>query len=145
MTNFLAGCGFITICTVVIIVIAVVVGTQCGGSDDGAQPGTPSPTPTPPPLINASDLYYEYQRNETRANAYKGRWLTVELSQIHRIDDGGKVLMNMDASGWQQIQLDFKNDSDVIPLNPGERVVAVCKLSGLTWDTLLVFKDCRFP
>ena len=144
--DFLAGCGFVTIALIIIIVVAVVIGTQCGSSEDNQLPTATAVPPTPPPLVNAWDVYREYQLNETRANStFKGKWLTVELGQIDRIDDGGRVLMNMDAGGWNQTQLDFKDDSAVLPLNPGQPITAVCKLSGLTWDSLLIFKDCRFP
>lgn len=163
MKDFLAGCGFLSISLVIIVVVAVVIGTQCGGDDESQLhratpvPGTEAtsladptatrrPTPTPFPLVNASDVYYEYQANETRANSlYKGRWLRVQLTRIDWIDDGGKVLMSMDSYGWNQIQMDFERDRDVILLNPGESITAICKVSGFEWDSLLVFKDCRFP
>ena len=89
-------------------------------------------------------MYDEYQRNETRANRmYRDRWLTVLLTGISRIDDNGLVLKSMGGFGMYSIHMDFKNDSEVIPLNPGDSVTAVCKAQGWKWDSYLSFTDCR--
>ncbi|MYC35994.1 MAG: hypothetical protein F4X66_03655 [Chloroflexi bacterium] len=145
MGTAIRGCVTLLVILFVLVAILIAVLVQCGPDGGGSShPHTPSPTPTPPPFVDAMQVWLDYQANETRANSqYKDRWFTVELGWIDRIDDGGKVLMNADASGWNQIQFDFKNDRDVIRLNPGDSVTAVCKVSGLTWDSLLVFKDCR--
>lgn len=121
-----------------VMVLALMGGCVVGSGDD------PSVPPTPPPWVDAMTVYLDYQNNETRSNDnYKGRWVTAEMGWIDRIDDGGRVLMNVDQSGWNQIQFDFKDDSEAARLNRGETVTAVCKVQGLTWDSLLVFKDCR--
>ena len=142
MKDFLVGCATLIIILAIAFVILLVVLSQCNPFGGTQSPSVP---PTPPPSVDAMDVYLDYQANETRANSrYKGRWLTVTLGGIDRIDDGGRVLMDADAYGWNRIQLDFKNDNDVVRLNPGQSVTAVCKVSGFTWDSLLVFKDCRF-
>ena len=111
----------------------------------------PPPTPTPFPSVNAVDVYNEYQMNETRANSlYTGRWFTVTLPSITRIGDDGKVRLNMGDFGMSFIELDFKNDSQAIPLNPGESVTAVCKVSHGGVDMMgmgysLSLEDCRLP
>ncbi len=154
MKNFLAGCATIIILLGIIAFAGCGVALMCGGGDNGDQSGRPTKTPkptntleptsTPLPRVDAMQVFLDYQANETRANRqYKDRWLTVELGWIDRIDDGGKVVMNADQYGWNQIQLDFKDDDEVIPLERGGHVTAVCKVQGLTWDSLLVFKDCR--
>ena len=115
------------------------------------RPPPPTPTPTPFPSVNAVDVYNEYQMNETRANSlYTERWFTVTLPSITRIGDAGKVHLNMGDFGVSFIELDFKNDSQVIPLNPGESVTAVCKVSHGGADMMgmgyrLSFEDCRLP
>ena len=91
-------------------------------------------------------IWREYESNETRANQlYKQGWLTVQLDTITEIESGGDVRMNVDSFGFNYISLDFKNDNDVLDLNPGESITAVCKLSGFQLDSWLNFKDCRFP
>lgn len=141
MKDFLMGCATLLVILVIAFVILLVVFSQCdpfGGSQ------TPSVPPTPPPWVDAMTVYLDYQENETRANDnYKGRWVTAEMGWIDRIDDGGKVLMNADQYGWNQIQFDFKDDREAARLNRGETVTAICKVQGLVWDSLLVFKDCR--
>lgn len=109
------------------------------------------PTPTPFPLVDAVEVYREYERNETRANRmYTGQWFTVSLPHITRIGDDGKVLRDMDEFGLSYIEMVFKNESDVIPLNPGDSVTAVCKVSHGGPDILgigykLRLDDCRLP
>ena len=148
MGTFFRGCLTLLAILVVLIIGFVVFASVC--STDGevvSQPGPSSPMPTPPSAVNASDVFYEYQRNETRANsAYKRRWLTVTLTSIDEIEDGGRVLRHMNISN--RIQLDFKNEQDVIRLNPGDSVTAVCKLAGkedqwLAGGFVVRFFDCR--
>ena len=128
-----------TILTVIVAIMVLVGG--CGFVSQGGDPAVP---PTLPPKVDAMTVYLDYQKNETRANEnYKGRWVTAEMGWIDRIDDGGKVLMNADQYGWNQIQFDFKDDREAAQLNQGETVTAVCQIQGLVWDSLLVFKDCR--
>ena len=91
----------------------------------------PDPTATPFPEITATNLFYEYKMNETRANAYKGKWLTVELYQISRVDGGGKVVKTMDSFGWEKIEMDFKNDADVITAQSGRRCGGCLQAPGM--------------
>ena len=117
------------------------------------KPPTPTrpPTPTPFPSISAVDVYNEYQMNETRANSlYTGRWFTVTLPSITRIADDGKVRPAMGDFGMSMIELDFKSDRQTIPLNPGQSLTAVCKVSHGGADAMgvgyrLSFEDCRLP
>lgn len=122
----------------VVAAVALTIGCGIGSS------GNPSVPPTPPPWVDSMAVYMDYQNNETRANEkYKGKWVTAEMGWIDRIDDGGRVLMNADQYGWNQIQFDFKDDREAARLNRGETVTAVCKIQGLVWDSLLAFNDCR--
>ena len=96
--------------------------------------------------INVRTIWNDYENNETRANkTYKTGWLQVEMGYIDKIEDMGKVRMDMDDFGWSHVELDFKNDDDVLGLEPGQSLIAVCKLSGFELDSWLNFKDCRFP
>lgn len=151
MGTFYRGCFTLLAILVAFIAVIVVLAMMCG-PDDGesvSQPRTYRPTSTPPPVVNAADLFYEYQRNETRANAYKRRWLTVTLTRIDEIGSGGEVRKQM-ISGMNpgRIQLDFKNERDVMRLNPGDSVTAICKLAGketafLAGGFVVRFFDCR--
>lgn len=166
MRDFAVGCGFII---VIAIIVSVALAVMCGPPDDDdevtaprstsatdktATPlpkSTPTPRPqptsTPPPAVNAMDVYYEYLDNEPRANqVYKRRWLTVTLNDIDPIEDGGKVVRWINPG--ERIQLDFKNERDVLRLDPGDDVTAVCKLAGketqwLAGGFVVRFFDCR--
>ena len=130
--------------------VGTLIPTPIPTPDPNATP-TPTrrlpPTPTPFPAINAMDVYYEYQMNEPRANlVYKRRWLTVTLNNIGPIADDGKVVKEINYG--ERIQLDFKKNQEVIWLNPGDDVTAVCKLAGKETQWLLGgfvirFFDCR--
>ena len=138
------GCGGLIGVVILIVVIIAVVG---GGSDSGSQGAGQSGSvpPTPPPLYNVYQIWDDFEANETRANKmYKGIWLTVQLDQITKIESGGKVQMDMDSIGWSHVELDFRNDDDVLHLDPGQSITAICKLSGFELDAWLNFKDCRF-
>ena len=71
--------------------------------------------------------------------------MTLRVGPIDEIEAGGKVRVYMDSVGWNYIELDFKNDDDVIALDIGDTVVAICKLSGFELDSWLNFKDCKYP
>ena len=135
------GCGaFVGI----IILIAVIVAIAGGGGGD--EYSSDEADATPPPFVNAQAIWREYESNETRANnPYKNIWLRVQLDTISKVESGGKVQMYMDSSGFNHIELDFKHDDDVLELNPGQSVTAICKLSGFELDSWLNFRDCRFP
>ncbi len=122
-----------------VLVLASTLGCEAGVA-------TPEPTSTPMSTINVRTIWNEYENNETRANkTYKAGWLQVEMTYIDKIEDEGRVLMNMDDFGWSHIELDFKNDDDVLDLDSGQSIVAVCKLSDFQLDSWLNLKDCRFP
>ena len=110
---------------------------------------TSTPTkvpPTSPPHFDASDLFDEYRKNETRANSlYTGKTLTVTLNGINRIGASGRVLKRMDEWGFSLIQLDFEVDSQVVHLNPGDSVTAICKVGGLSseYSFSLSLEECR--
>ena len=140
------GIGLLIFFGLIIVIVIIVAVSGGGGDSDDAPGGNGNGVPTPPPLVNAMTIWREYEANETRANhIYKQGWLTVELDTISEIESGGDVRMNVDSSGFNHISLDFKNDNDVLDLNPGQSIVAVCKLSGFQLDIWLNFKDCRFP
>lgn len=137
------GCGALIVGTIVILVIGSVI-CSVGNSED--QPNESDEMPTPPPLVNALTIWGDYETNETRANIqWKEIWLRVQLDTISEIESGGKVQKYMNSSGSSHIELDFKEDADVLPLNPGQSITAICKLSGFELDSRLNFKDCRFP
>ena len=102
--------------------------------------------PTPPPHYGAADLYYEYGANETRANSlYTGKTLTITLTGITRIADNGRVLKRMGSMGGL-IQVDFKDDREIIHLNPGDSVTAICQVDGAPEYTMgqsLSFSGCK--
>ena len=109
-----------------------------------------APTETPPPEpsepVNAIDIWNDYQENETRANKeWKGKKLLVTLERITSVQDGGKVQRYMDAAGFSHIELEFKNDDDVVDLNRRDTVTAVCELRGFQLDTWLEFHRCEWP
>ena len=135
------GCGALVAIVVVIVVIVSVAGSGNGGDTDEA------PSIELLETINARDIWADYENNETRANnTYKGdRWLAVELDAITKIESGGKVRMDMDEFGFAHVELDFKNDEDVLDLNAGDSVVAICKLYGFQLDSFLEFDDCMWP
>ena len=152
MGTFFRRCLTLLIVVVVGCIVGVGLAVACDSDDSVSTnpPITTSPIPTPLPTVNAADLFHDYQRNETRVNElYKRRWLTVTLTSIDEIDAGGIVRRQM-ISGMEsgQIELDFKNDRDVIWLNPGDTVTAECKLRGketqwLTAGFVVRFHDCR--
>ena len=131
------GCGGLL---AVIIVIAVIVSISGGGGGDSED------TAAPPLAVDATTIWNDYQANETRANErYKDKWLQVALPIISEIESDGKVRMNMDEFGFNHIELDFRDDSDVIDLSPGRPITAVCQLSGFELDSWLNFHNCRWP
>ena len=100
----------------------------------------------PPERVNALDIWDAYLINETRANVdYKGRDLLVQLDRIDEIESDGKILRYMGMFQWEHIELDFKNDEDVLDLNPGRSIEAVCRLRGFQLDLWLQFNNCRLP
>lgn len=138
------GCGGLVAIIVVIAIIIAVAGGGNGGSQSTNQ--VDEMPPTPPPLVNAREIWREYEENETRANnEWKGIWLRVQLDTIDEIESGGKVQMYMDSAGFKHIEFDFDNDNDVVRLNRGESITAICRLSGFELDSWLNFKNCRFP
>ena len=131
------GCGGLL---AVIIVIAIIASLSGGGGDSSEDAATP---PLP---VDATQVWSDYQANETRANErYKEKWLQVTLPIISEIESDGKVRMNMDEFGFNHIELDFRDDSDVIDLSPGRPITAVCQLSGFELDSWLNFHNCRWP
>ena len=134
------GCGGLL---AVIIVIAVIVMVSSSGGNGG---GSPEEAATPPLAVDATTVWDDYQANETRANAqYKEKWLQVTLPTISEIESDGKVRMDVDEFGFNHIELDFRDDSDVIDLSPGRPITAVCQLSGFELDSWLNFHNCRWP
>ena len=135
------GCGGLLAVIIVIVVIAIASG---GGGGNGG--GSPSVSETPPQVVNPTQVWNEFAENETRANErYKGKWLQVTLPTISKIESNGRVQMEVDEFGFNHIELDFRNDSDVIDLNPGQSITAVCQLDGFQLDSWLEFDDCRWP
>ena len=140
------GIGLLVLFGIIIVIIIIVAVIGGGGESSTTSSDSGESAPTPPPLINAMTVWREYESNETRANQlYKQGWLTVQLDNITKIESGGDVRMDVDSFGFNYISLDFKNDNDVLDLNPGQSITAVCKLSGFQLDSWLNFKDCRFP
>ena len=142
------GCGGLITLIVVGIVLGVVFGGRSTDENDSASIvlSTTAPSPTPLVSVNPRVIWDDYLANETRANStWKGDWLALRLESIDEIEDGGRVLKYMGEFGWDYIELDFKNDDDVIHLNIGDTVVAICKLSGFELDSWLNFKDCKYP
>ena len=134
------GCGGLL---AVIIVIAVIVMVSSSGGNGG---GSPEEAAAPPLAVNATTVWDDYQANETRANAqYKEKWLQVTLPTISEIEADGKVRMDVDELGFNHIELDFRDDSDVLELNRGQSITAVCRLYGFQLDSWLEFNDCRWP
>lgn len=134
------GCGGLL---AVIIVIVVIVMVSSSGGNSG---GSPEEAATPPLAVNATTVWDDYQANETRANAqYKEKWLLVTLPTISEIEAEGKVRMDVDELGFNHIELDFRDDSDVLELNRGQSITAVCQLSGFELDSWLNFHNCRWP
>ena len=137
MKKILIGCGGLL---GVLILIIVIVAVATGGS--GTEPRESAP---PTRLYDVIEIWNEFEANETRANkTYKGIWLTLRMERISKIESGGRVQMDVDTLGGNHIEFDFKNDDDVVPLNPGQSVTAICKLSGFVLDSWLNFRDCRF-
>ena len=149
------GCGGLIALVIIGIVLGAIFGGGAGDEDSGpvvVSATTPSPTstiiasPTPLALIDPRRIWDDYLSNETRANrTWKGDWLALKMGPIDEIEDDGRVLMYVDGSVWNYIELDFKNDDDVIELNRGDTVIAICKLSGFELDSWLNFKDCKYP
>ena len=136
------GCGGL-LAVIIVIVIIVSVSSSGGGNGGG---GAPAVTVTPPQVVDPMQVWNDFAENETRANErYKGKWLQVTLSSISKIEDNGRVQMNVDEFGFNHIELDFRDDSDVIDLNPGQSITAVCKLYGFQLDSWLEFNECRWP
>ena len=93
---------------------------------------------------NALEIWEDYQTNETRANSlHKGKWFRIKLELISEIESDGRVLMHTNTYGTDYIELDFKNDEDVLHLRQGQSLVAICKLSGFDLDSWLRFEKCR--
>lgn len=100
----------------------------------------------PAETVNARDIWNDYQENETRANKeWKDKKLLISLGRISSIEEGGKVLKDMDSIGFSHIELDFRNDDDVLDLSRGDTVIAVCELRGFQLDTWLEFYRCEWP
>lgn len=93
---------------------------------------------------DALEIWEDYQTNETRANSlHKGKWFRIKLEHISEIESGGRVRMHKNTYGSDYIELDFKNDEDVLHLRQGQSLVAICKLSGFDLDSWLRFEKCR--
>lgn len=101
-------------------------------------------TPMPNPAIKVTKIWDDYQNNETKANHdYKGKKLIVRAN-IDEIDDGGKVLQwPFGQKGFRRIELDFKDDDEVLEFFRGDTVVAECEGNGLQLGYALTFKDCK--
>ena len=135
------GCGGLL--AVIIVIVVIAIASSGGGGNGGG--GSPAVTVTPPLVVDPVQLWNEFQANETRANEqYKGKWLQVTLPTISEIESNGRVQMDMDEVG-DHIELDFRVDSDVIELNPGQSITAVCQLDGFQLDSWLEFNECRWP
>ena len=133
------GCGGLLAVIIVIAVIVMVSNSGNGG-------GSPEDTATPALAVDATQVWSDYQANETRANErYKEKWLQVTLPTISEIESDGKVRMDVDEFGFNHIELDFRDDSDVIDLSPGRPITAVCQLNGFQLDSWLEFDNCRWP
>ena len=142
------GCGGLLAVIILVIILAVALGGE--SSEDGpsvsSERNATSPNATPVRPIDPRVIWDDYLSNETRANrTWKEDWLTLRMGPIDEIEDGGRVLMYMDQIGWNHIEMDFKDDDDVLHLARGDFVTAVCKLSGFELDSWLNFKDCRYP
>ena len=150
MKKIFIGCGGLLGVLILIIVIVAVATGGSGSEPRESAPPTRSgsePRESAPPtrLYDVIEIWNEYEANETRANqTYKGIWLTLRMERISKIESGGRVQMDVDTFGWNHIEFDFKNDDDVLPLNPGQSVTAICKLWGFQMDSWLNFRDCRF-
>ena len=88
--------------------------------------------PTLPPHYVLTDIWREYEDNTTRANAtLTGTYVAVSLSEITRIEADGKIRLVVDEWNFEEVNLYIKEPREIIPLNPGDSITAVCKIRGL--------------
>ena len=115
---------------------------------------TPVPTvvPTPPPNYSAIDIFREYKANTTRANdVFTNTYVAVSVSDISNIEADGKVVLEVDKFNFEEIQMHFADPAQVIPLNPGDSVQAICVVGGLYdpygmgmgFGFQIVFRECQ--
>ena len=103
------------------------------------------PTGMPdPPQVRADQIMSTYMSNEVKANAtYKGQWFTVTAGPITKVESGGQVKVQIRT--LLSMTLDFADDSDVIELNPGDQITAVCLVKGFFLNMDLLFDGCKWP
>ena len=118
-------------------------------STTSSQGASASPTDTAPTPFNAEEIQNDYETNETEANLkWKGKTLLVTLQGIDEIEDRGRILKwnNDELFDWGYIQMDFRDDHDVVGLVPGDSVTAICDFRGykstILGDEWLEFSDC---
>ena len=141
------GCGGVIALFIILVIIGLVIGEESDEQEDSGTVGavTSGSSPTPLVPIDPRVIWDDYLSNETNANkTWKGDWLLLRMGPIDEIEDGGRVLIYMDEFGWNHIELDFKNDDDVLDLRRGDTGIVECKLSGFELDSWLNFKDCRY-
>lgn len=136
--------GLIAVCTVAVIAVDTeqpVSSTAVVSVDaDYGVIGTAVPPPTVAPIkVTTQDIYQAYQENEARANAtYKNR----KLELTFRVDEVEDKYVTEELDDMMvSAQLEF-SQADLIALNVGEKVTAICELDGFEMDLWLAF-DCR--
>ena len=108
-----------------------------------------SPPPAPSPgeePVSVVKIWFDYEDNEPRANeVWKGRWLYLSMNPVDQIETGGKLRMYMDQFQLNHIEMDFKEDDQVLAVDRGDSVNAMCKLRGMQLGLWLQFNECHLP
>ena len=143
------GGGFLALMFGLPLVVAVCGGPSGSSSSAAATPAATAEASAPDIVVEAEQLYRDYDANEVAAdNVYRGRLLAVS-GVVSSIDKGlfdEPVLRISAGDHWDHVNAYMqKSEADkVATVQKGLRLTVVCKGDGLTIGSPIL-KDCILP